>query len=78
MINEGIPSEIESSKSQLFECTGFWEYLNPDRKRILGSYVKSYEDSDTFVLTALVDNPQQALFDKMGFKQLHPRKQRNL
>ena len=32
------------------------------------------KDSDTFILTALVDNPQQDLFDKMGFKQLHPQK----
>ena len=75
LINEGIPSEIESSKSQLFECTGFWEYLNPDdRKKFLDRMSEAMKDSDTFILTALVDNPQQALFDKMGFKQLHPQK----
>ena len=75
LINEGVPIEANISNPQLFECTGFWEYLNPeDRGKFLNRISEAMKDSDTFILTALVDNPQQDLFDKMGFKQLHPQK----
>lgn len=73
ILNEGIPDDINSPKPQIFECTGFWEYLNPeDREKFLTKISSSLKKEDTFVLTALVNNPQQALFDKMGFKKLNP------
>jgi hypothetical protein len=73
ILNEDIPDEIDSPKPQIFECTGFWEYLNPqDRERLLTKVSSSLKVGDTLVLTALFNNPQQALFDKMGFKKLNP------
>ena len=73
ILNEGIPEEIESPKPQVFECTGFWEYLNPsDRGKLLEKISGALKKTDTFVLTALVNNSQQELFDKMGFKKLNP------
>lgn len=73
ILNEGIPHEIEGAKPQILECTGFWEYLNPaDRVKFLNKISNSLKPSDIFILTALTDNPQQELFDKMGFKKLNP------
>jgi len=73
ILNEGIPDEINSDKPQVIECTGFWEYLNPsDRIKFLNKIANSLKPSDTFVLTALTNNPQQGIFDKMGFKKLNP------
>lgn len=73
ILNDGIPDDIDSPKPQIFECTGFWEYLNPqDRERLLTKISSSLKVGDVLVLTALVNNPQQALFNKMGFKKLNP------
>lgn len=79
IINDGIPSEINSDKPQIFECTGFWEYLNSDdRDHLLVKVSDSLKDTDALLLTALVDNPQQELFNKMGFKKLNPQSKEDL
>lgn len=73
ILNEGIPDEIDSQEPQIVECTGFWEYLNPsDREKLLNRIARSLKPSDVFVLSALTDNPQHELFNKMGFKKLNP------
>lgn len=60
-----------NGNNQVIECTGFWEYLEMnERKELIERVSESMNSGDTFVLTMLIDNPQQELFDNIGFKTL--------
>jgi hypothetical protein len=61
----------KNGNNQIIECTGFWEYLEmKDRKELIEKVSESMIPGDTFVLTMLIDNPQQDIFDNIGFKKL--------
>ena len=69
-----IPRNNMSDK-YLFECTGIWEYLSlRDRKRLLEKIYKILIDDEIFILTMLIENKQQKIFDAFGFKSISAQK----
>jgi hypothetical protein len=73
ILEEGLGIDSDDNEAQVFECTGFWEYLDDSQRDDLLYQVKSsLGESDYFVLTAMVDNPQKDIFDAMQFKKLKP------
>lgn len=72
LLSDKIPPKEKDIK-EVVECTGFWEYLNTeDRDRLLGNVYERIGQDDTFVLTALVNNPQRDIFGAIKFKELRP------
>ena len=62
-----------TQEPRLIECTGFWEYLDTNqREALLEKVSKSMGSNDIFVLTALVKNDQQNIFNALKFKKLSP------
>jgi hypothetical protein len=79
ILQEGLGIDPNDNVSQIYECTGFWEYLeNSARNNLLDQVSASMGERDVFVLTALVDNPQEDIFKAMKFKKLKPQKIENL
>jgi hypothetical protein len=73
ILGEGLGIRPDDETSQVFECTGFWEYLTiEERHSLLEQVSASLGPDDIFVFTALVNNPQQDIFDAMKFKRLMP------
>lgn len=73
ILNNGLGINRDDNEVQLFECTGFWEYLEDEqRKQLLSQLSSSIGDNDLIVITALIDNPQQEIFDAIKFKKLKP------
>jgi len=63
---------ISGSKT-IVECTGYIEYLDFDDKTIFVKRLSEILDKeDVLILTALTQNQQQLLFEKIGFKKLFP------
>lgn len=72
LLSDKIPAK-NSQVKEIVECTGFWEYLSPeDRDRLLRNISERMQNGDTFVLTALVNNPQRDIFGALKFKELKP------
>jgi len=62
-----------SDGRKIIECTGYFEYLNLDDKiTFIKNLLKILNDEDVLILTALTQNPQNLLFEKIGFKKLFP------
>lgn len=74
MLTDSI-SVNDLDMNTIYECTGFWEYLNnADRERLLHNISYVMSEKDKFILTALVDNPQKDIFGAIKFKPLNPHK----
>lgn len=72
LLSDKIPAK-DSDVKEIVECTGFWEYLSTeDRDRLLKNISERMQNEDTFVLTALVNNPQRDIFGALKFKELKP------
>ena len=73
ILKNGIDILNNDRKAEIIECTGFWEYLNEEeREALLERVSEGMEFKDVFVLTVLVNNPQQKIFNAMKFKKLSP------
>lgn len=74
MLTDSI-SVNDTDMNTIYECTGFWEYLNEsDRNRLLNNISSVMSEEDKFILTALVNNPQKDIFGALKFKPLNPHK----
>ena len=71
ILKNGIDILNGDGESAIVECTGFWEYLSErEREALLQRVSEGIDDKDVFVLTMLIDNPQQKIFDAIKFKKL--------
>ncbi len=59
---------------KIIECTELWEYLNTEnRNQLLKSVYNGLNNYDSyFILTVLVNNPDENFFHSLGFKNLYP------
>ncbi|HOR52762.1 MAG TPA: hypothetical protein PLE51_03815 [Candidatus Pacearchaeota archaeon] len=72
---EVLPKE----EPEIIECTGFWEYLdNIQREALLKNIAEGIQPKDSFILTVLINNPQQYIFDAVRFKKLSSTKLEDL
>lgn len=71
VLANGIDVFTDNKDIEIVECTGFWEYLdNSQREALLKNVSEGLGPKDVFILTVLIDNPQQDIFDAMKFKEL--------
>ncbi len=71
VLANGIDVFTDNKDIEIVECTGFWEYLdNSQREVLLKNVSEGLGPKDVFILTVLIDNPQQDIFDAMKFKKL--------
>ena len=66
-----------SADGIIIECTGLWEYLDEStRLNFLENVSDHLSSSNSFlVLTALINNPDEEVFEALGFKKLSPQPQ---
>ncbi len=73
ILKNGLNLSPSEGESEIIECTGFWEYINDEeRGALLQKVSESMGNDDRFILTALVNNPQQHIFEAIKFKKLSP------
>ena len=71
ILKNGLEILTNGRKAEIIECTGFWEYLSDiQRDLLLKNVSEGIEEKDIFILTVLMDNPQEHIFDAIKFKKL--------
>jgi len=71
VLTNGIEIFTKNNEIEIVECTGFWEYLdNTQRESLLKNVSEGLGIKDVFILTVLINNPQQNIFNAMKFKKL--------